>query len=184
MIFSRRDFNLVLITLGVLLAGLTYLLASPIFSKWSETAALRESLERQQSIAENILQRRGEWESRLEALRDRLPRYEAQEAVGAELLRRIRQLADANRVSTSRITPDAEENIGDLYEQSIEVTWEAALEPMVRFLYAVQMAGATLDIRSMTMAPSQGDQLKGNFKIFFAYQRTGLETEPEEASGK
>jgi len=179
MIFSRRDYHLVLITLGVLLAGMTYLLAAPMIGQWKQAAVVRERLERDRGVAERILSTRGEWEGKLGELRATLPRYGMTEAVGAELLRQVRRLADENRVITTRITPDAEKSIGDLYEQAIEVSWEAGLEPLVRFLYAVQVAGATLDIRQMTMTPSQGDQLKGNLKIFFAYQRVP----PEAASG-
>ncbi|HMO49508.1 MAG TPA: hypothetical protein PKE26_03700 [Kiritimatiellia bacterium] len=177
MIFSRRDFHLVLVMIGVLLLGLTYLLGAPRIEQWRQAATVRERLERDRAVAERILNTRGEWEGQLSELRATLPRYGMNEAVGAELLRQVRRLADENRVITTRITPDAEKMIGDLYEQAIEVTWEAGLEPLVRFLYAVQVAGATLDIRQMTMTPSQGDQLKGNLKIFFAYQRVPPEAE-------
>jgi hypothetical protein len=132
---------------------------------------VRERLERDRAVAQRILNTRVDLEDRITALRSTLPVYAENEQVGAELLQRVRRLADENGVITTRITPDAERNIGDIYEQSIELTWEAELEPLVRFLYAVQVAGATLDIRLMTIAPSQGDRLKGNLKIFFAYQR-------------
>lgn len=179
MIFSRRDFTLVMIMLGVLLAGFTYLIAAPLAGNWRQSAALRDRLDRDRAIGEKILRSRGEWEQQLEGMRATLPKYRPDERVGAELLKQVRKLADENRVITSRITPDQETNIGDLYEQAIEVTWEASLDPLVRFLYAVQVAGATLDIRQMTMAPAQGDLLKGNLKIYFAYQRA----EPEAAAG-
>jgi hypothetical protein len=134
-------------------------------------------MERDKGLAQRMISGRGDWEIKLDESRGNLPTYGKTEAVGAELLRQVRRLADENRVRTTRMTPDLETNIGDLYEQAIEVTWEAGLEPLVRFLYAVQVAGATLDIRQMTMTPSQGDQLKGNLKIFFAYQRVS-ETAP------
>jgi len=171
MIFSKRDFSLVMIMLGVLILGLTYLLAEPMISQWRQASALRERLNRERSIAERILGARPEAEEKLTALRSTLPLYGKTEAVGAELLRKVRQLADESQVVTTRITPDLEQNIGDLYEQAIECSWEAELEPLVKFLYAVQIAGATLDIRQMTIAPHQGTRLKGNLKIYFAYTR-------------
>jgi type II secretory pathway component PulM len=180
-IFSRRDFNMVMIMVAVLLLGMTYLLADPMIKRWREAAAVRSSLERDQAMAERFLKTRGELEGKLVSLRATLPTYATNEVVGAALLQQVRRLADENRVVTTRITPDEEKNIGDLYEQSIEAAWEAELEPLVRFLYAVQVAGATLDIRQMTVAPSQDSRLKGNLKIFFAYKRG--DAEPETASG-
>lgn len=179
MIFSRRDFSLVMIMIAVLVSGLTYLLAEPMISQWRQASELRERVEREKSIAERILNARPEAEAKLSELRSTLPLYGTTEAVGAELLRRVRQLADENKVVTTRITPDQEQNIGDLYEQAIECSWEADLEPLVRFLYAVQIAGATLDIRQMTIAPHQGTRLKGNLKIFFAYTRGEKPSETE-----
>lgn len=171
MIFTQRDFSMVMMSLAVLLTGMAYLVGAPLIEGWRQSVTLRDRINKDRGLAERIISSRGEWQIKLDESRGNLPTYGKTEAVGAELLRRVRKLAEENNVKTSRMTPDLETNIGDLYEQAIEVTWEASLEPLVRFLYAVQVAGATLDIRQMTMTPSQGDQLKGNLKIFFAYQR-------------
>jgi Tfp pilus assembly protein PilO len=184
MIHGKRDFTMVMIMLAVLLLGFTYLLAAPMITQWRESTTTRARLERDRGIAERLLNSRGDWEVRLAEARATLPRYGMTDPVGADLLRQVRRLADENRVVTTRISPGEEENIGDLYEQAIEVTWEAELEPLVRFLYAVQVAGATLDIRQMTMTPSQGEKLKGNLKIFFAYQRMEAASEERVEGGE
>ncbi len=171
MIAGRRDFIMVMIMLGVLLGGFTFLLAGPMIQQGRQSSDVRARLERDRGVAERLIATRGDWESKLTQSRATLPRYGVTQAVEAELLMQVRRLADQNGVVTTRITPDTEENIGDLYERAIEVAWEARLEPLVKFLYEVQIAGATHDIRQMTMQPSQGELLKGNLKIFFAYQR-------------
>lgn len=183
MIANRREFTMAMIILGVLLGGLAFLLAVPMIQQARQAAETRQRMERDRSVAERLINARGDWEAKLNESRATLPRYSMTETVGAELLRQVRRLADENGLITTRITPDIEQNIGDLYEQAIEVTWEGRLEPLVKFLYAVQIAGATLDIRQMTMQPAQGELLKGNLKIFFAYQRTDAPPEsPAEAT--
>jgi hypothetical protein len=122
-------------------------------------------------MARRLIDQRPALEEQLTSLRSSLPSYGLEESVGAELLRKVRRLADENRVITTRITPGEEQSTGDLYEQALECSWQGDLEPLVRFLYAVQVAGATLDIRQMTVTPSRGEMLKGNVKIFFAYTR-------------
>ena len=182
MMFSRRDFSMVIIIIAVILFGLTYLLADPMIRQWKETSEVRARVDRDKALTERLLSTRTEWEGKITGLRSTLPSYDIKEAVGAELLRKVRSLADENRVTTTRITPNEEQNTGDLYEQALEVTWEAGLEQLVRFLYAVQIAGATLDIRQMTVAPSKNERLKGNLKIYFAYTRQeaeGLTVEEE-----
>lgn len=171
MIYSRREFVMVIIIIAVLIGGLTFLIVQPMVGQWQQASAARRQLERDRAIAQRLIDTRAEWEGKLGGLRSSLPLYRKDEAVGADLLRQVRRLADENGVVTTRITPEEEKNIGDLYEQAIECTWEAELEPLVKFMFAVQIAGATLDIRQMTVTPSQETRLKGNMKIFFAYKR-------------
>ncbi len=186
MIFTRRDFSMVMIMIAVLLLGLTYLLGDPMIRRWREASSARATLERDRGMAARVLKNRPEYEEKLVNLRATLPTYGINEAVGATLLLKVRQLAQENGFNTKNIVPEAEKQIGNLYELPVDVSWEAELEPLVRFLYAVQIAGATLDIRTMSISPAQDNVLKGNLKIFFAYKRgetepaAGIETTPVE----
>ncbi len=79
----------------------------------------------------------------------------------------------------TRTNSEKEENIGDLYEAAIECNWEGGLEPLVRLLYAIQVQGATVDMRQLTITPGKAkNQLKGSFKVYFAFTRSEADKEP------
>ncbi len=172
MIFTSRDRNALLLIVLVLIVGLSYLFGMPMISKWREAVTARERLERDMNFARKNLAKRPEYQERLGTLMNELPSYGTDEAVTAELLRRIERLARDNRVALTRNEAGNEEVIGDLHEVAINCAWESELEPLVRMLYAVQIQGATLDMRQLSINPVSGSQrLKGTFTIYFAFTR-------------
>jgi hypothetical protein len=173
--FTRRELILTGATLLAVVGGASVWFGEPMLKKWDDAAAARTRLENDQREAEHIIQQRAEWEGKLKALREKIPQHLENEQVTAGLLRTIKQTADANRVNVSRLQPDEEKDLGDgLREVAIECTWDADLDGLVHFLYAVQVQGAILDIRQMTIQPQQGlaGRLRGNFTVFNAFSRT------------
>ncbi|MCB1069207.1 MAG: hypothetical protein H7A43_00560 [Verrucomicrobia bacterium] len=182
MIYTRRDLNMVIAILLVLVGGLSYLIVTPQLESWREANRIQERLDREQDTARRLLDRRPEWEEALAGLRGQLPSFGIDQAVTAELLKQIKRLADENQLVLARIEPGEEDVVGDLHEVQINCAWEGELEPLVRFLYAVQLQGATLDIRQLTISPGrEGMQLKGNFKVYYAFTRQAAVEEPGEA---
>ncbi|HMP74390.1 MAG TPA: hypothetical protein PKE55_14120 [Kiritimatiellia bacterium] len=172
MIYTRRDLNMVIAILLVLVLGISYLVLSPRIETWLESRRTQERLEREYDASRRIIATRGQAIERLEDLRGSLPAFGANEPVGAELLRQIQRLADESRVTLTRLELGNEEILGDLREVAIDCAWEAELDSLVRLLYAVQIAGATLDMRQLTVSPApQGTRLRGNFKIMYAFTR-------------
>lgn len=172
---SRRELFLAFATGTILLLGVSYLLGAPAIARWRGAAEQRQQLADQRKIAQRLIAQRGEWAQRLEQQRAGIPVHGAQDPVSAVLLKRIEQLASENGLTLSRVQPDKEKSIGDLYELAIDCAWEGTLETLVRFLYAVQKQGAILDLRQLTISPGQGaaGRLKGNFTVFFAFSRVG-----------
>ena len=184
---SRRELIMAFSTGAVVLLGLSYLLGAPAIERWRGAAEKRRKLGDEGKIAQRLIAQRGEWEGRYEQQRTGIPVHGPNDPVSALLLKRIEQLATENGLTLSRVQPDKEKSIGDLSELAIDCAWEGTLEPLVRFLYAVQKQGAILDIRQLTISPGQGapDRLKGNFTLFFAFRRieagTGAPAAPASA---
>ena len=100
MIFSRRDYNMVIIMIVVLIGGLTYLLAEPMISQWRQAQIAWERLDQNRAVAERVLQSRADAEQSLGTLRSTLPSYRKDEAVGADVLaQRQQHLGERVRVA-------------------------------------------------------------------------------------
>lgn len=177
---SARELVMGVVTAAVVVLGGTYYFGAPLAADWSTARVERRKLADEQKLAERLIGQRDEWQTRYDSLRSRIPRHEPSVPVTAEMLKTVKRLADEHGVVLSRIEPDKEKTIGDLSEVAIDCTWDSELEPLVRFLYAVQMQGAILDIRQLTIAPAQGvaGRLKGNFTVFFAFSRVAADKTP------
>ena len=173
---SRRELILAFSTGAVVLLGVSWLLGGPAIARWRGASAQREKIEAECKIAQRLIAQRGEWEARYQEQRVSIPQHGPTDPVSAQLLKRIEQLASENGLILSRVQPDKERSIGDLSELAIDCAWEGTLEPLVRFLYAVQKQGAILDLRQLTVSPGQGaaGRLKGNFTVFFAFSRMSV----------
>lgn len=174
--FSARELILAAATGAVVLIGGAWYFGSPAVESWSEARASVRKVQDEEKFAQRLIDQRPEWEAQYAELRQRIPQYGAADPVTADMLRTVKRLADENRVAISRIEPNKEKVTGDLSEVAIDCTWESELEPLVRFLYAVQSHPAILDVRQLTVSPAQGaaGRLKGNFVVFFAFSRTGV----------
>lgn len=181
---SRRELVMAVVTLLIVVVGGTLLLGRPLWTKWKTAAVQRQRLADENRLNARLIRQRDEVSTKLEAVRGRLPRFKPGQPVTAELLKTVKRLADENQVAITRIEPDQEKQVGDLSEVAIDCQWDATLEGMVKFLYAVQVQGAILDIRQITVAPAQSaaGRLKGNFTVFCAFSRTEEEPAPAPAA--
>ena len=171
--FSNREMGLAWITLVAVLLGITYWVGEPKLKEWKEFSETRKQLRDRQAEAEVFLNRKADVESRLEVVRKQLPKYPPGQDVVAELLRTMERLAAEHGVTLLRRDTDKERRGGDIYEVAIICQWESDLDALVHFLYALQVQGAILDVRSLTISPGQGGpgRLKGNFTVDCAYTR-------------
>ncbi len=172
---SARELILAAATGAVVLVGGAWYFGAPAVEAWSNARTNLRKTQAEKQLAERLIAQRPEWEERYATLRQRIPQYSATAPVTADMLRTVQRLADEHRVSISRIEPDKEKVIGDLSEVAIDCTWDADLDALIHFLYAVQSHPAILDIRQLTVSPAQGaaGRLKGNFTVFFAFSRSG-----------
>jgi hypothetical protein len=183
MSLSKREMRLAMITLGVVLLGLTYLLVEHQQERLREvrreiTAAQLESLRNQRE-----LQRRPELLQKLERVRAQLPQHPEGRDVRAELSRQIQSLAAQSGLRLTGLTPEQEERLPeiDLYQLSIRCTWTGTPEALVGFLVRLQALGAVMDVRELRVRASTrpGEPLTGTFTVDCAFSRIPATPVPE-----
>lgn len=172
---SPRELILAVVTGAVVLVGGAWYVGAPAVEAWAAARADQRRAIDERKLAARLVEQRPEWEARYAELRSRIPQYGPNDPVTADMLRTVKRLADEHGVSITRIEPDKEKVTGDLSEVAIDCAWDSELEPLVRFLYAVQSHPAILDIRQLSVAPAQGaaGRLRGSFTVFFAFSRSG-----------
>lgn len=179
--FSTRELVLGWVTGVTVLLGVTYWLGQPKAQEWKNAIKARDGLAMRKKEAEHLIGGREDINRRFDAMREQLPKHPAGKDVTAELLITLERTAQQHGLSLLRREPEQERSVGDLYEVAINCTWEGELEALTRFLYALQVQGAILDIRQLSATPGPGGpgRLKGNFTVDCAYSR---ESAPPQAS--
>lgn len=168
---SNREMVLGWSTLLIVLGAILYWIAAGRWEVARNLARERAGLSRQLRDAQRLLGRRGEVDARLDAVRERLPRHEPGKDVTADILRDLENTARAHQVTLTRRDADRERRAGELMEVSVTCTWEADLEGLVRFLYALESQGVMRQVRQLTVSPGPDRRLKGNIVADHAYLR-------------
>ena len=120
---SRRELILAFSTGAVVLIGLSYLLGEPAVGRWRAAVERRQKLGDERKLAQRLIAQRGDWDARYQKQRADIPVHGATDPVSALLLKRVEQLATENGLTLSRVQPDKERNIGDLFELAIDCAW-------------------------------------------------------------
>ena len=173
---SPREMMLASVTGLVALVGMSYWIIMP---KWTEAETMKASQvtvrQRIEMSRQQIKQKAGA-DKRMESIRAKLSRYPADQDVTADYLKILERLAKAHGVTLIQRKPGKEKRHGDLYELSIDCTWESELEGLTRFLFAWQQEPVTVDIEdiTVTVVPGGKNRLKGSFVIICMYTRSGL----------
>lgn len=182
---SLRELVLAWITAVVVVLGVTYWMGQSKAKEWRDAVKARQQLAWRLKEIDHLMSDQSGVGARIGELRKQLPQHPAGKDVTAELMMTLEKTAHDHGLSLLRREPEQEKSVGDLFEVAINCTWEGELEAVVHFLYALQVQGAILDVRQMTITPGQGGpgRLKGNFAVDCAYTRasSGLEsvrTEP------
>jgi Tfp pilus assembly protein PilO len=178
---SIREMGLAWVTAVVIILTGTYWLCQPKANAWKAAIKEREALGWKMKEMNHLLGDQTNVNQRLDVLRKQLPQHPQGKDVTAELLMTIERTAQQHGLVLLRREPEKEKSVGDLYEVAINCMWESTLDALVHFLYALQIQGAILDIRQLTMTPGQGgpDRLKGSFTVDCAYTRTSVGREEE-----
>ena len=89
------------------------------------------------------------------------------------IIKQALDIALKNGVIITKNQPFKEEPTGDLFEISINCSWQTNLESIINFLDEIQQNGMKYDVISLNISPDGNNprKLKGNMVIQCAYIR-------------
>lgn len=170
----------------VLLLAFSIWLCAPKVKVWKELNEQRATVMRRIEMAERTVAQRETWNGRLRDVAQRLTKYPADQDVTADYLKILETIVKENGVTLVQRRPQKEKKNNNLYELAIDCTWEAELEALVRFLFALEQQKVTMDIDDLAVSLVAGGQkkLKGNFALICLYTREGSAAAPQAAPPK
>lgn len=169
---SARELILGVLTIGVVLFGLTALLAKPKIDELKEISAQRQDIINSIKVEKRLVEKRDYWEQKLAEMSQLLPMETADKDMDVHWLSVMDRIASRHGVKIKKRLAGEEIQQGDIYELPIECKeWEADLDSLVNFLFELQSEGAMLDIRQLLVKPKGKGILKGRFTLYCAYTR-------------
>ena len=126
------------------------------------------------------------WNMEYLAEKAKMPQFPEGEDIDTHWLNAMDALAATNSFFISKRQAGKEKEVGDVFEQPIDVTWEGSLESLVRFMWEMRGAeGAMMDVDSLNVRPStRKGFLKGTMTLSCAYMRGDApDGEAEEEAG-
>ena len=143
-------------------------------SSWKKAARRYEQAKATCEREERLIAEKARWDAAYEAEKEHMPTFASGKATDTEWLRKTGAIAAANLVQVSQRGAKKESlDIDDVTVLPIDMTWEASLEALVKFLYALENSEEGLfDVASLNVRPGQRKgYLRGTFTINCAYMR-------------
>lgn len=170
---SRRD-RAVLAVLGmVVLYGLAALLFfTGREAAWAKARKAYEREAKAYARQRALIGARAAWARRAEEVRVKMPTAGEDESTQTRWQRILERIAGEHSVSILGEQPKEEEEHGGVWEMPIEVKYEASLERLVEFLYALEHAeDAMFDVRDIDISSKNTGYLSGKLTLTCAYMK-------------
>ena len=172
---KAKNERIVAVVLGVLVAyALLAILWFMVFSKsWSDAAKRFERSKSAYERERKTISERTMWDDRYEEEAAQIPVVGDGQGVDTKWMSEMDDLAKGNNVFVSERKPGPQEEMGDMMQITVDVKWTAALESLVKFMYALENADSgKFDVQaiSFSQAKRQG-YLSGTLTLTCIYKR-------------
>ena len=183
---SNREQRLIIIVLLVVVAGSIMIFFPKQYKKYQDGRGRLKNIRMGIGNERQLLALRDDYRKRDDDLRGELKSFPADKQVDAYWLTKLSRIADNNGLIISRKTIGKEVVAGNARELPVDIRdWKGSTEALVKFLYEVQSAGSSMDVRQVRLSTSSRDKvnLSGKMTIFCAYTRGGSTNQMDLTTG-
>ena len=145
-----------------------------VFSRsWSDAAKRFERTRATYERERRTIAEREMWEERYEEEAAQIPVVADGQGVDTKWMSEMDDLAKKHHVFVSERKPGRPEEMGDMMQTTVDVKWTAALESLVKFMYALENADSgKFDVQSISFSPGKRQgYLGGSLTLTCIYKR-------------
>jgi hypothetical protein len=169
---TAREIVLGLVTVSVLLFGVSSLMVKSRIAVWKDLLAQQEAVVKEIDRSKRLHGDKDRWARDYEAVKSLVNVFPADQRVDVHFMTIMDGVAAKHGVTIAKRQPGEEKQIGDMFEMPIECNdVEGSQEAITRFLFDLQASGAMMDIRQLWLKPRGGGILRGRFTLYCAYMK-------------
>jgi|YelNatPaOPRAMG01_1025707.scaffolds.fasta_scaffold05891_10 BMFP domain-containing protein YqiC len=149
MALNKRERNLLVATIAILVIGGGYFLLVPLVRAWQRVGADLRNQRRELAQIEATVERAPQWAVEYQELQQSLGQRSEKFTTKLDVMKRIEEIAAATGVVISTRRELLEVDKGLYRELPVAFTLEATTESLVRFLYALQTGSGFMNVEQL-----------------------------------
>lgn len=166
MAISKRERQLLWITITTVVVGVNVFLISPLLSRWQGSKMDLSAKRRELATVQVTIARAPEWRRSYEKMGRDLKQAERFESA-TDVIKKVDAVGGAAGILTQSKRPLKEEEHDVYREWAVQYYFEATTEPLVKFLHGLQTSSGfmTVEQLNVTTRPDNSGILRGDIQI-------------------
>lgn len=150
---NKREQLLLGVTISLVVLGLTYVLAAPLWRRWNALGGqLRNKQTERKAMADYIAQR-PQWEQEYAKLRATLGQSDVRYAQTSDVLKKIEEVGATAGIQINARRPLPMVDQGVYRELPVQCSFEAGTDSLVKFLHALQFGSGFVSVEQLQIYP-------------------------------
>ena len=150
---TGRERLLLTTTISAVALGINYLLILPLVRGWGETGRKLANEQRELVAIKATIQHIPQWRQEYDELKRSLGERSERFRQTSDVSRKIEEVASSSGVIVNSWHPMAEEDKGVYRVLPVQCSIEANIEPLVRFLFALQTGAGFVSVEQLRISP-------------------------------
>jgi len=150
---TKREQWLLTTTISAVALGINYLVILPLAHGWGEASRKLATQQRELAGIKATIQRTPQWRQEYDELKRSLGERSERFQQTSDVLKKIEQVASSSGVIVNSRRPMAEEDKGVYRVLPVQCTIEATIEPLVKFLFALQTGAGFVSVEQLRVSP-------------------------------
>jgi Tfp pilus assembly protein PilO len=153
MALNQRERILLGATITVVVVGVTYLLAAPLWRRWQTVGAKLKTQRKEHDAMVAYNAKQPEWQRAYDQLRQQLGQSEQKFTQTSDVLKKIEEVGGAAGILINARRPMPVVDKGVYRELPVQCAFEADTAALVKFLHGLQTASGFVSVEQLTVAP-------------------------------
>ncbi len=150
---TKRERLLLTIIITAIALGVNYVLILPLVRGWGETGRKLANQQRELAAMKATIARIPQWQQEYDELKRSLGQRSERFQQTSDVLKKIEQVASSSGVIVNSRRPMTEEDKGVYRVLPVQCGIEATIEPLVRFLFALQTGAGFMSVEQLRISP-------------------------------